>query len=167
MASSDNQEFYSGLYPDAKYSIKSVCFKTVQVQRNVLSFQKQKKIGGILSMPIYTWREGTKNRARLFSVVLNVQRVNGHKLEHMRICLNIRKNLFTVCVMEHLNKLPRGCRVCLGDGQKPSAHCLGQPAVGVHAWAGELDQVTSRVPFESQPFCECDLSFNAKSSITS
>ncbi|KFQ23469.1 hypothetical protein N332_01675, partial [Mesitornis unicolor] len=32
---------------------------------------------------------------------------NGHKLEHRRFNLNIRKNFFTVRVTEHWTRLPR------------------------------------------------------------
>ncbi|KFQ84867.1 hypothetical protein N337_12392, partial [Phoenicopterus ruber ruber] len=32
---------------------------------------------------------------------------NGHKLEHAKFCLNMRKNSFTVRVTEPWNRLPR------------------------------------------------------------
>lgn len=34
-------------------------------------------------------------------------RDNGQKLEHRKFLLNMRKNLFTLRVREHCNKLPR------------------------------------------------------------
>jgi len=35
-------------------------------------------------------------------------RSNGHKLNHRKFQLNMRKNFFTLMVTEHCNRLPRG-----------------------------------------------------------
>jgi len=49
-----------------------------------------------------------EDRARLFSAVPGEgTRSNGHKLKHKKFQLNMRKNFFTLRVMEHWNWLPR------------------------------------------------------------
>lgn len=49
----------------------------------------------------------------------------------------------------------RGCGgSLLGQLQKLPGCGLEDPAVGGSAWAGRLDQMTSRGPFQPQPFCD-------------
>ena len=44
----------------------------------------------------------------LFSIVPSGRtRGNGHRLEHGKFHLNVRKNFFTLSITEHWNRLPR------------------------------------------------------------
>lgn len=47
------------------------------------------------------------DRARLFSVVFGDRWGNGHRLNHTRRCLSIRKHFFTLSATEHWTSLPR------------------------------------------------------------
>lgn len=55
-----------------------------------------------------------EDRAMLFSVMFSARKRSsgGHKLEHKRFYLNVKKHFFTVQVVEHWHRSPRvvvGC----------------------------------------------------------
>ena len=79
------------------------------------------------------------DEARLFLVVRSDRtRSNGLKIERRRFHTNIQKNFFTVRVMEHWNRLPRG-RVLLWRYSRPFATYCRTPAL-----AGGVDSMILR-----------------------
>lgn len=71
--------------------------------------------------------------ARLFSVVSSNKTMNnGHKLEHRKFYMNLRKNFFTLRVTEHWHVLPREAGFFSGDLQDLSGCFLVQ--LGVENW---------------------------------
>ena len=100
---------------------------------DVFSLEKRRLNGDLINVYKYFKRGSQRDMAYLFSVICGDRtRGNGHKLEHRKLCTNMRKNFFTVRMTEQWNRLPKGgCGFSFSGHIQDLTGCLPvQPAVG-------------------------------------
>ena len=74
----------------------------------MFSLEKRSLREDLISAYKYLQGRSQVDGDRLFSVVLSFRtKSNGHKLEHRKFHMDMRKNFFTLRVREHWNRLPR------------------------------------------------------------
>jgi len=115
---------------------KHLSYEGRLIELGLFSLEKTKPKSNLIKVYKYLKGGCKEDGARDFSVVPSGRtRGNGHKLEHRRFHLNMRKPFFTVEGDQGLERITqRGCRVyILRDIQKLSGHIPGQPGLSCPA----------------------------------
>ena len=122
----------------------------------LFSLEKRRLRGDLINAYKYLKVGCQEDGAGRFSVMPNDRtRGNGHKLEHRKFQLNMRKNFFPVWVPEQGHRLHReGVESPSLETFKPCLDAFLCPCSGVPAQAGGLGKMISSGPFQPLPFCD-------------
>ena len=75
----------------------------------LFSLEKRRFKGDLINIYKYLKCASQRDMVSLFSAISGDRtRGNGHKLQHRKFCTDMQRHFFTVRVMEHWNRLPRG-----------------------------------------------------------